>query len=79
MVASPHAVLTSQQAADLLNVGRPYLIKLLDNREIPYRTVGYQRRIRLSDVIQYKKRSDALRQQIARDLTREAQEMQLGY
>ena len=79
MVASPHAVLTSQQAADLLNVGRPYLIKLLDNREIPYRTLANQRRIRLSDVIEYKKRSDALRQQIARDLTREAQEMRLGY
>ena len=79
MVAPIHAVLTSQQAADLLNVSRPYLVKLLDNQEIPYRRVASQRRIRLSDVIEYKKRSDVLRQQIARDLTREAQEMRLGY
>lgn len=79
MVAPIHAMLTSQQAADLLNVSRPYLIKLLDNQEIPHQRVDNQRRIRLFDVIEYKKKGDATRRRIARDLTREAQEMRLGY
>lgn len=67
-------LLTTQQAADLLNMSRQYLVRLLDEAQIPYCKVGRHRRLKIEDVVAYKTRKSAARKSKLAELTELAEE-----
>jgi excisionase family DNA binding protein len=73
------AELTTEQAAQILNVSRPFVSKLVDEGKLPARKVGRNRRIRLEDLMAYKKQDDAARQKALADLAAMSQELDMGY
>lgn len=74
-----NAELTTVQAAAILNVSRPYLIKLLAEGKLPHRKVGKHRRILMEDVMTYKHRIDKDREAVLDQLVADAQENDMGY
>ena len=74
-----HASLTTQEAADLLNVSRPFLVKLLEAGKIPFTRIGNRRKVLASDLFRYKSESDKRQSDAIDKLVEQAQEDQMGY
>ena len=71
--------LTTHEAAKLLNVSRPHLVKLLEEGKIPFHKVGTHRRVYREDVLEYKDHRREEAEEAMQNLTDQAQELGLGY
>ncbi|EOA03139.1 MULTISPECIES: helix-turn-helix domain-containing protein [Herbaspirillum] len=78
-VVPVHAELTTQEAADLLNVSRPHFVKLLEDGVIPFHRAGKHRRVKFADLMQYKTEREQASTEAMADLARQSQELGLGY
>lgn len=73
------AELTTQQAANFLKVSRPYLIGLLEQKELPFRKVGKHRRVCFEDLLKYREQSRKKQEAALEELAKQAQELGMGY
>ena len=73
------AEITTQQAAEILNVSRPHVIKLLEKGDIPFKKVGSHRRILLQDILEYESKFKIERRKKLNQIAKEAQKLNLGY
>lgn len=78
-VVPVHAELTTQEAADLLNVSRPHLVKLLEEGMLPFHRTGKHRRVRFADLMLFKGHRDHAGEQAMEELAKQAQELGMGY
>lgn len=75
-IVPEHQQLTTQRAANILGVSRPFLVRLVENGDIPFHMVGSHRRIYLRDLLDYQRRRDAARHEAIDDMART--EMEAG-
>jgi len=74
-----HAEMTTQEAADYLNVSRPHLVKLLESNALAYHKVGSHRRVRFADLKAYKEQNATERAKALDELAAQAQDLGMGY
>lgn len=78
-IVSSKSELSTQQVAEMLNVSRPHVVKLLETTKIPFRKVGSHRRVLLKDVIEFKRQLAKEREAQLEFLSNQAQKLNLGY
>jgi len=78
-IVPSNSEISTQQAADMLNVSRPHLVKLLETQKIPFKKVGSHRRVLLKDIMNYEEQLAKQRESQLDFLSNQAQDLNLGY